>query len=202
MEKQKVDALNYTDNEMIEIILGNIGIMLKNRRYEKADGTLDSVIDKMDPKEQGDNVWTLEGKDNVSYAIKIVLQEITVIGKQSPLSDFIASYPDHFKIIVALSYRGKVETYVNNISNAQIFPAERLMHDIASHELQPKFEPLSKKDAELVKAEYGVMKKSFPVFGSNDPMYKYFNMKEGDLFRIVRPSPASAECPSYRIAKN
>lgn len=202
MDKQGVEQINLTEDEKIDTILKNTITMLRNRRYEKPDGTLDPVVSKTsNPVAKGDNTWTLEANDGNEYAIKIVFQTVTVTGKQSPLSDFLANYPDHYKIVIVSDYNMRIETYLKT-QKAQIFREFSLLQDLASHIYQPKFIKLSSKEAAQVVEEYNLKKTSMPLFTKTDPMYKYFDMKMGDVFRIISASPASGDSVAYRAVKN
>lgn len=192
-------SLMYTEQEKIDIILGNIVKMLRNRKYEKADGTLDNVIDNSKPESKGDNVWIIEGKDGNTYAIKIVFQNITTNSKTSPLYDFIENHPEHFRIMVATGF--KSEAFLTG-PKSQVFLEYALMQDLASYYLQPKFIKLSSSEKQQMMDEYNVQPHSITKIGSHDPMYKYFNMKKGDIYKVIRDSPASGQSIGYRIAKN
>ena len=188
----------YTDDEKIQIILNNVLAMLRNRQFEK-DGVLENVIEPSAKAEsQGDNIWTISGRQGFDYAVKIVFQNITS-AKQSPISDFLANYSNYFRITVATSFKAD-SSY--NTEMSQIFHEHVLMQDIAAYYLQPKFVKLTTKEKQMMMEEYNVNARSISKIGSHDPMYKYFHMKKGDVYRVIRASPASGQSIGYRIAKN
>ena len=53
--------------------------------------------------------------------------------------------------------------------------------------------------AEAVKNTYEIKNKNIPLILSCDPIAKYYNMKQNDICKIIRPSKISGRSFGYRI---
>ncbi len=66
------------------------------------------------------------------------------------------------------------------------------------HELVPKHEALSKKEAEEVLQKYHLKPHQLPYIRFSDPAVAALGAKPGDIIRIHRKSSTAGECSSYR----
>ena len=73
------------------------------------------------------------------------------------------------------------------------------MINLVEHDLVPQHEILSQSDAVKVLNKYNCIKRNLPRIISIDPVAKYYNMKPGDICRIIRPSKTSGFVPFYRL---
>lgn len=190
------------ENEKSEIILGNVLKMLGNRIYIDKSGEKQPLINpemarkKVD--DRGDNTYLLKANNGENYAIKIIFQKITAMGKQSVISEFFREYAQYKKIIIAKDFNNKVYEFVTK-QHTQIFLESTLLEDIISHAMQPKFELLSPAEMISVKQEYNITDYTTEKYMRSDPVVKYFALKKGDIIRIIRPSPTSGQAIAYRI---
>lgn len=197
-EKRSLFEINKLENEKTKIIMNNIILMLSNRIFVEKDIKYPLLDKDATYKEIGDSIFTLKANNNDNYAIKIIYNKITAIGKQSVINDFIVEYKNYRKIIVAVDYNNKILTFVLQ-NNIQIFRESSLLQDIISNDYQPKFELLSPKEMESVKKEYHITDYTTEKILKSDPVVKYFALKKGDIIRIIRPSPTSGKSIAYRI---
>lgn len=189
-----------SENDKTNIIINNILLMLSNRIYIDKNGDKQPLINLNDNniKDKGEGTYVIIANNGDKYAIKIIFQKITAIGKQSVISEFFREYDSYKKIIVANDYNNKILTYVTS-HHTQIFRENALLQDIISNENQPKFELLSPSEMEQVKTEYNITDYTTNKILKSDPVAKYFALKKGDIIRIIRPSPVSGQAIAYRI---
>ena len=87
-----------------------------------------------------------------------------------------------------------------DISNIQTFNLKELQINITKHELVPKHELITD-DAfinELVSKYQIKSRYQFPIILKTDAMAKYLNAKPGNIIKVTRFSPTSAEYIVYR----
>ena len=58
---------------------------------------------------------------------------------------------------------------------------------------------LSQDESNLVLQEYCARKRDMPFIMSNDPVARFYNMKPGEICKIIRPSILTCDVPFYRI---
>jgi len=200
MENKTLFTVIKNNEEKLEIIKKNLIIMLSNRIYIDKDGNKHSLIDKDSKlKDHSNNVFTIKANNGDYYAIKIIFDKITSVGKKSSVNEFFEEYPKHKKIIVASEYINKIEVYMNK-HHTQIFPENSLLENIIDHHDQPvEFQLLTPYEMEQVKKEYNINDYTLSKYSRHDPIVKYYGLKKGDIVRIIRASPVSGLAIAYRI---
>ena len=53
-------------------------------------------------------------------------------------------------------------------------------------------------EGEKVLESYRARKRNMPFIRTNEAVAKYYNMKPGEVAKIIRPSPVTAEAVAYR----
>ena len=71
-------------------------------------------------------------------------------------------------------------------------------YDIFSHQLVPKHELLSKKEAEELMREFHIRPHQLPYVMTSDPTVEVLGGKVGDILRITRKSATAGEVVVYR----
>ena len=71
-------------------------------------------------------------------------------------------------------------------------------YDIFDHQLVPKHELLSKKEAEELMKEFHIRPHQLPYVRTSDPTAETLGAKMGDILRITRKSPTAGEVVVYR----
>ena len=90
--------------------------------------------------------------------------------------------------------------YESNYSNIQIFHLSQLVFNITHHNLVPKHEILSSEErAIIIKKLHLTSVNKLPFILGTDPVAKYFNMADGDICRIYRPSKSTGTHICYRV---
>lgn len=193
-----------TDEKKTQIILNNILIMLSNRIYIDAKGNKHKLLDYDHAKEnivdRGEDTYEIDVNNGNKYAIKIMHQKISSIGKKSPMSEFFIQYPKHKKIIVANEFNKKISDFVVR-QRAQIFQEFFFMLNIIDHVDQPQFEVLSPKEKEEYCKDYNATDYTTLKLKRNDPITRYYGLRKGDVVRVIRPSPLSGQSIAYRIVE-
>jgi DNA-directed RNA polymerase subunit H len=70
---------------------------------------------------------------------------------------------------------------------------------VLEHELVPKHEILSKKDADKLLEEFGIKSTQLPKIRVDDPVTKALKAKKKDIIKITRDSATAGEAVYYRI---
>jgi DNA-directed RNA polymerase subunit H len=71
-------------------------------------------------------------------------------------------------------------------------------YDIFDHQLVPKHELLSKKEAEELMREFHIRPYQLPYIVTSDPAVEALAAKMGDILRVTRKSPTAGEVVVYR----
>jgi DNA-directed RNA polymerase subunit H len=71
-------------------------------------------------------------------------------------------------------------------------------YNLFDHDIVPKHELLSKKDAEELMREFHIRPYQLPYIVTSDPAVEALGAKMGDILRITRKSPTAGEVVVYR----
>ena len=86
-------------------------------------------------------------------------------------------------------------------SNVEIFIHKQLTFNITKHDIVPKHILLSDEEINILTNTYNTPRQKFPKILIDDPISKYFGVKHGDMFKIIRKSYSVGEINAYRIVK-
>ena len=202
-ENKSLFSVYKTEEERIQTILHNVLVMLGNRIYLVREEGVQVKIPLLDPKtakveDKGDNVYLIHVASKEIYVLKILFQKITAIGKQSIISDFFKDYPNQKKIVVAIDFKVKIQDYTFR-NNTQLFREISFLQDILTHAYQSEYELLSSDEMKKVKEEYNFDEYTGKKLTRGDAIAMYYNLKVGDVIRIIRNSPTSGKGLDYKI---
>lgn len=182
--------------------------MLSNRGFIDS-ANIEKYTEKLLSEENDDMEFQimLDNESNYNTTIeskKIYLKffdyKISSTNKASDIGEFLASKDEHYKIIVVQDINSKSEKNIEAMNTpVEIFKFDKLQSDITEHILVPKHIVLSKTDGDRVKEAYRARNRDMPLIRTNDPVAKYFNMKAGEIVKIIRPSPITCENIGYRL---
>ena len=114
-------------------------------------------------------------------------------------------YGETIKILVILKTKPNViiEKELTNeyYKDVEIFLFANLTFNITHHNDMPKFVPLSQKEMTDVINLYKTNKNQFPKMLETDPVARYYGVKSGGMFKIIRQSPSAGEYITYRYVK-
>ena len=103
----------------------------------------------------------------------------------------------------AVSKKAKVETKAKSKGKTTKAKTKtvktKAKPDILKHELVPRHEIMSKKEANAVLNNYNVTKGQLPKIFSNDPVVKMIKAESGDILRITRNSKTAGKSIFYRV---
>ncbi len=187
-------------------VLTNIIKMLTERKLLKKENEAGN-IEKITSTQSDDMIYMVpidktgtDEKSKTAFAIKIVFQKVTAINKSYGISEFLVNYKNNPKIVVVKDVSKKALQYIlNNFGNTEIFLEKELMINIVEHVLLPTHEMLSPDEIQMFYEKYNCKKRNMPKMLSTDPVARYYNMKPGDICRIIRPSEKSGFIASYRL---
>jgi DNA-directed RNA polymerase subunit H (RpoH/RPB5) len=137
--------------------------------------------------------------DGKILRIKIIHQKIIGISKSPLIKEFLDQNTTNHKIFIFDGISDKVKTTLTSIPNTEIFVESFLMINIVEHIDSPKYEVLTEEEGKQVLETYIVKKKELPKILTTDPIVTYFNLKRGQIIRIIRCSEQSGFSVIYRI---
>ena len=134
-----------------------------------------------------------------TLAVRIVHQKIVGITKIPVIKEFLDNFPLQHKVFIFTDISDKAKTTLMNVPNTEVFIEPFLMINLVEHIDSPKYEVLSDKEIEELQQSYMLQKKEIPKILTSDPVVSYFNLKRGQVIRIIRPSEQSGFAVAYRI---
>jgi DNA-directed RNA polymerase subunit H (RpoH/RPB5) len=199
MSQAKSTSILYNEKEEIQIIITNTLKMLHERGWIKIDETkIDKIVDDV-IKTENNMEYTI--KDKETYKVKFYLQKISSI-KKTDLEEFIVDNKKNHKILIISEINARTKKDLLEVGKIEIFTKEELMINIIDNILVPKHYLLNEDDKKRFMEEYIVKPKELPRIYSYDPIARYYYAKNGDIFRIERPSLISGISIVYRLVVN
>jgi DNA-directed RNA polymerase subunit H (RpoH/RPB5) len=192
----KLIDLTYSEQEKIEIIIKNFVIMLYNRNYF-IDGNLEELI--KDGIKNLANYETFVKYNNKLFYLKIISYKLNTIKKSEDIEKFLNNHIDDKKIFTIIQGSNKIEKQLLEYNNTEVFNDVDLLVNIIDNNLVPKHILLSDKQAEEILTEYKVKKENLTRILSSDRIAKYYNIKPGQIVKIIRPSITAGEEIAYRV---
>jgi DNA-directed RNA polymerase subunit H (RpoH/RPB5) len=137
--------------------------------------------------------------DGNKIVIKIIHQKIQGLSKSPLIKDVIDNYKKHHKIFIVDMISDKAREMVCSTPNTEVFNESFLMINIIEHIDSPRYQILNEEESKEVLDTYLVKKKELSKILSSDPISKYYNLKRGQIIRIIRASEQSGYSIAYRI---
>jgi DNA-directed RNA polymerase subunit H (RpoH/RPB5) len=200
--------IEKSHHQQLNDVKTNLIKMLINRNFIKKENE-NKYIDKIIKEENDDQEYiiNLDNESNCNtiikskkIIIKILDYKISSIAKNSPIGEFILKNSKDYKIIIVQDINHKSENIIYSYDTpTEIFKLSELMINVVDHVLVPNHILLSKEDGHSVLQAYNAKKIQMPLIRSNDPIARYYNMKGGDIVKIIRPSVMTCEAPAYRL---
>lgn len=195
----KLVELTYSEQQKNEIIIENFIKMLYNRNYF-VNGNLNDLI-KSGIK-NFTNYETFVKYNNEVFHLKIVPYKLNTIKKSEDIESFLNNYIDDKKIFTILPGSTKIEKQLLDYNNTEVFNDVDLLVNIIDNNLVPKHILLSDDEAKNILIEYKINKENLPRIFSGDRIAKYYNVKPGQIVKIIRPSITAGEEILYRVCIN
>ena len=180
-------------------ILLNVIKMLTSRNFLD-EKNIELNYEKMLKQKNEERLFKIKSDyENKYYHIMFVYGKITTIKKIQGLDAFLQLSKGHNRLFIANNINQKAYKQFIELNNTEIFFEYELLINVIDHDLQPIFEVLTEEERETFMDEYQATKKQMSKMRSIDPVARYFNLKGGDIVRIVRPSTTSGLGFHYRI---
>jgi DNA-directed RNA polymerase I, II, and III subunit RPABC1 len=151
--------------------------------------------------ESDDKVY-IKDFDGNKVVIKIIHQKIQGLSKSPVIKDVIDKYKKYHKIFIVDMISDKAKQIVCESSNTEVFNESFLMINLIEHIDSPKYEILNEEEGKEVLDSYLVKKKELLKILLSDPVSKYYNLKRGQIIRVIRFSEQSGYSIAYRIVIN
>lgn len=206
MDDFKIFQIEKNAEDIRKTVLTNIVKMLTERKSIKEEN-MQKKIDALISNVPDDYSYTIEldnyksAEDKLLY-IKLFNQKISSISKQSAISDYLNKLKDKPKLIVVKNISSKAtQTIYSNHSKTEIFLESSLMINLIENVFVPRYEILDKETDDYKKfcELYSCKKRNIPKLNFIDPMARYYNLKKGDIVRVIRASETSGLSSFYRI---
>ena len=208
-EKKKIVPqmlpIEMNSEKIQKTVLTNIIKMLTNRGLLKKENEKTN-IEKVLSIESDDLLYKIKLDTKIeqhdTLIIKLILQNISSVAKNSTIMEFFNKYSQVPKIVVVKSISNKIIYNMKNDSeypNTEIFLEVEMMINIIEHVSVPKHVLLSDTEKLQVLDEYQAKHREVPDILVTDPIARYYNAKVGQMFRIHRASETSGIAPYYRL---
>lgn len=200
IEKSHYQQLNEVKTNLIK--------MLQNRGLINKE-SMEKDIKKIIKDDNDDQEYMIELDNDSNYNttiknkkiyVKLFDYKITSVNKNSPIGEFISKYDTEYKILIVQDINQKSENIIESYdTQTEVFKINNLMINIVEHVLVPKHIVLSKEETDNVLQAYRAKKRDMMIIRTTDPVAKYYNMKPGDIVKIIRPSVMTVENTAYRL---
>lgn len=200
--------IEKSNHQQLNEVKTNLIKMLSNRDLINID-SIKKSIDKIIKDDNDDQEYIIPLDNETNYNttiknkkiyIKIFDYKITSVNKNSPIGEFISKYDKEYKILLVQDINQKSENIIESYdTQTEVFKIAQLMINIVDHVLVPKHIVLTKEKTEDVLQAYRAKKRDMMIIRNTDPVAKYYNMKPGEIVKIIRPSVMTVETTAYRL---
>ncbi len=200
--------IEKSNHEQLNEVKKNLIKMFTNRGFINEDNT-NKIIEKIIKDENDDQEYIVQLDNNKNYnteiknkrlMVKIFDYKITSINKNSPIGEFISKHDSDYKVLIVQDINQKSENIIQSYeTQSEVFRINELMLNIVDHVLVPKHIVLTKEQTDLVLEAYRAKKRDMMLIRTTDPVARYYNMKPGEIVKIIRPSIMTCEAPAYRL---
>jgi len=194
--------IEKNEEDIRKTVLTNV-IKMITARGILVEEDLEKNITDILSQQSDDSIYKLKKIENqIPIIIKLYPTKISSINKTSNIYEFLAKQNEFHKIIVAKDINdNNIKNIKSNFPRTEIFLEHNMMINLLDNELVPKF-MIMPQDSELYKNfwnDYTVKKKQMPRMLANDPVALYYNLKKGDLVKIIRPSESTGQSGFFRL---
>ena len=195
--------MDYKEKANLLKVRKTIIEMLKDRSYNVDNETADVDIDQFVAMYDNENInFTVDDKIHIYF-----YNENKSFGKKDLTTIYSKVKTDvgpaiRLMIIINGKCIESIRNELNNLEyqNVEIFTQDQLQFNITKNYLVPKHVLLSEKEKQEVYKKYNTNSNDvFQKIRKNDPVAQYYAMKKDDMCKIIRSSPSSGICVSYRV---
>lgn len=193
---QSLIEVEYDEKQKKNVIIKNWIKMLFNRNW--ITGNLAQTIQNTESTFNDNDVVTVKGVDT-TYTLKFLFRKISSVRKDDDIEDFLDNNRKNYKFFVVSNISNKAQKQLLENSNVEVFTDDELLENIIDNILVPEHIVLSETEAQEYRNEYKIKNSDIPRIFTTDPIAKYYNIKPGQLVKIIRPSLTSGEEVALRI---
>jgi DNA-directed RNA polymerase subunit H (RpoH/RPB5) len=199
-------AIEKTELERINEVKTTIIKMLVNRKFINEEN-MENKIKKLIEEDKSEYIIDLDNSQNYNSIIedkkiylKFINTNITSSSKGSEIHDYILKNMDKYKILIVENINLKSEKNITNFDTKyEIFRMTELQQNIIEHEDYIPHIPLNEDDTQQILREYNMQNKEMPMIQSHEIIVRYFNLRIGESFKILRYSQETGISPYYRL---
>lgn len=203
---KKIFQIEKNNDDIKKAVLTNTVKMLTERKSldkKNLEKNIKTLIETTnDDNSYFINLDNYKNEEDKKVSIRIFPQKISAISKQSGISDHLNKYKDMHKIIVVKGINTKAaQSILNNYPKTEIFMENELMINLVDNVFVPRYEVLDREteDFKTFCELYNCKKRNIPKLYAHDPTARYYNLKKGDIVRVIRVSETSGLSAFYRI---
>lgn len=195
--------MDYKEKANLLKVRKTIIEMLKDRSYNVDNETANVDIDQFVAMYDNENInFTVDDKIHIYF-----YNENKSFGKKdltTIYSKVKTEVGDAIRLMIIINGKciESIRNELNNLEyqNVEIFTQDQLQFNITKNYLVPKHVLLSEKEKQEVYKKYNTNSNDvFQKIRKNDPVAQYYAMKKDDMCKIIRSSPSSGICVSYRV---
>lgn len=200
---EKLISIEYNTEEKRNVVLTNVVKMLTERGVLDKE-KIESHTDKLIKTQTDDLTYKIKSDfEETEYVIKFFLQKISAISKTTGIMEFLNAYKNNPKILIVNNINPKAQKRLTaDFFHVEVFKDIELLINLIDHELVPKHFILTEDEKKEFLKSYNCKKKNLMRMNLSDPVARYYDMKVGDIVRIVRASENSGYSVNYRIVIN
>lgn len=193
--------IEKNDNEIIKMVLTNIVKMLTSRGL-LSNQDIDNNIDKISNLKSDDYVYKIKLDNDSITVVRIFLTKISSTNAHSSVNEFLNKFVSNHKIVVTKDINDNNMKFIrDNFPKTEVFFEHNLMVNLLDNNLVPKYKIINQDSPEYYSFwnDYLCIKSKIPRMFVTDPVARYYNLRRGDLVRVIMPSEASVLSFMYRI---
>ena len=124
---------------------------------------------------------------------------MNTIKKVDEIDNFLESNKNNYMFFVILQGSNKIEKQLLEYNNVEVFTDDELLVNVIDNYLVPKHIVLTDTEATEYLKEYKLERKNLMKIYNLDPIAKYYNVKVGQILKIIRPSITAGEEIALRV---
>lgn len=199
-------AIEKTELERINEVKTTIIKMLVNRKFINEEN-MENKIKKLIEEDKSEYIIDLDNSQNYNSIIedkkiylKFINVNITSSSKGSEIYEYILKNMDKYKILIVENINLKSEKNITNFDTKyEIFRMTELQQNIVEHDYYIPHIPLNEDETQQILREYNMQNKEMPMIQSHEIIVRYFNLRIGESFKILRYSQETGISPYYRL---
>jgi DNA-directed RNA polymerase subunit H (RpoH/RPB5) len=186
--------IEYDEVQKKHVILTNWIKMLFNRNW--ITDNLNTLIKNISVDENNEAYIKTPNK---VYVLKMLFRKVSTIRNDDEIADFLKRNHNMYCFFVVHQMASKAQKQLLENNEVEVFGDEELMENIIENIFVPTHIVLTEEEANKYKEEYRLKNTDIQRIFTTDPIAKYYNIKPGQLVKIIRPSITSGEEIAFRL---